>query len=102
MQIRRDDHVCTSEIIEVYIVTGFASALFDEVGGVELALHLTGAVIGLLILLVVGFFVYALFTQSWTDLLILGIIFVGIVAVLFLCVLLQETCDSLRDKIRSL
>ena len=32
MQIRRDDHVCTSEIIEVYIVTGFASALFDEVG----------------------------------------------------------------------
>ena len=32
MQIRRDDHVCTSKIIEVYIVTGFASALFDEVG----------------------------------------------------------------------
>ena len=101
MQIRRDDHVCTSEIIEVYIVTGFASALFNEVG-VELALHLTGAVIGLLILLVVGFFVYALFTQSWTDLLILGIIFAGIVAVLFLCVLLQETCDSLREKIRAL
>ena len=34
--------------------------------------------------------------------LILGIIFVGIVAVLFLCVLLQETCDSLREKIRAL
>ena len=32
MQIRRDDHVCTSEIIEVYIVTGFASAFSDEVG----------------------------------------------------------------------
>ena len=32
MQIRRDDHVCTSKIIEVYIVTGFDSALFDEVG----------------------------------------------------------------------
>lgn len=32
MQIRRDDHVCTSEIIEVYIITGFVSALFDEVG----------------------------------------------------------------------
>ena len=31
-QIRRDDHVCTSEIIEVYIITGFASALFNEVG----------------------------------------------------------------------
>lgn len=32
MQIRRDDHVCTSEIIEVHIVTGFAVALFNEVG----------------------------------------------------------------------
>ncbi len=30
--IRRDDHVCISEIIEVYIITGFVSALFDEVG----------------------------------------------------------------------
>ena len=69
MQIRRDDHVCTSEIIEVHIVTGFAVALF---------------------------------TQRWTDLLIFGIIFAGIVAVLFLCVLLQETCDSLREKIRAL
>lgn len=101
MQIRRDDHVCTSEIIEVHIVTGFAVALLMK-WAVELALHLTGAVIGLLILLVVGFFVYALFTQRWTDLLILGIIFAGIVAVLFLCVLLQETCDSLREKIRAL
>ena len=32
MQIRRDDHVCTSVIIEVHIVTGFAGALFNEVG----------------------------------------------------------------------
>ena len=98
MQIRRDDHVCTSEIIEVYIVTGFASALFDEVG----CRAGPSSDRSCLILLVVGFFVYALFTQSWTDLLILGIIFVGIVAVLFLCVLMQETCDSLREKIREL
>ncbi|MDD6515604.1 MAG: hypothetical protein PUG45_09300 [bacterium] len=85
-----------------FILLPVSLVLFLMKWGVEIALHLTGAVIGLLILLVVGFFVYALFTQRWTDLLILGIIFAGIVAVLFLCVLLQETCDSLREKIRSL
>ena len=85
-----------------FILSPVSIVLFLMKWGVELALHLTGAVIGLLILLVVGFFVYALFTQAWTDLLILGIIFVGIVAVLFLCVLMQETCDSLSEKIREL
>lgn len=85
-----------------FILLPVSLLLFLMKWAVELALHLTGAVIGLLILLVVGFFVYALFTQRWTDLLILGIIFAGIVAVLFLCVLLQETCDSLREMIRAL
>lgn len=85
-----------------FILLPVSLLLFLMKWTVELAFHLTGAVIGLLILLVVVFFVYALFTQRWTDLLILGIIFAGIVAVLFLCVLLQETFDSLREKIRAL
>ena len=85
-----------------FVLLPVSLLLFLMKWAVELAFHLTGAVIGLLILLVVVFFVYALFTQRWTDLLILGIIFAGIVAVLFLCVLLQETFDSLREKIRAL
>lgn len=101
MQIRRNDLVYTSETIEVHIVAGFVAALFDEVGcracaslnrSGDRSSHPFG-----------GWFLYlCLFTQRWTDLLILGIIFAGIVAVFFLCVLLQETCDSLREKIRAL
>ena len=75
MQIRRDDHVCTSVIIEVHIVTGFAGALFNEVGcRACTSLNRSGNRP----------------THSFSS------------GFLFLCVLLQETCDSLREKIRAL
>ena len=85
-----------------FILLPVSLVLFLIKWAVELVLHLTGAVIGLLILLVVGFFAYSLFTQRWTDLFILAICFIVIVAVLFVCVLLQEMSDWLRELIREM
>ena len=76
--------------------------LFLVKWGVEFALHLTGAVVGFFILYVGACFVYCLFSQRWSDMFMLALVFLAVVAVLFICVLLQETCDSLREKIRML
>ena len=69
---------------------------------IELAVRMTSALVGILILVVGAGVVYYLFTQRWTELFLMVVIGVGIMAVLFASVILQETCDSLREKIRSL
>jgi len=69
---------------------------------IELAVRMTSAFVGLLILIVGAGAVYYLFTQRWTELFLTVVIGVGIIAVLFASVIVQETCDSLRNRIRSL
>ena len=69
---------------------------------IELAVRMTSALVGILILVVGAGVVYYLFTQRWTELFLMVVIGVGIIEVLFASVILQETCDSLREKIRSL
>ena len=41
-------------------------------------------------------------TKRWTELFLMVVIGVGIIAVLFASVVIQESCDSLREKIREL
>ena len=69
---------------------------------IELAVRMTSALVGLLILIVGAGAVYYLFTQRWTELFLTVVIGVGIIAVLFASVIVQETCDSLRTKIKEL
>ena len=68
----------------------------------KLAEKASEIVIGLLIL-VVGFgIVYSIIMQQWTNLLIFAIIGGAIIAALFMCVVVEETCDALRERIASL
>lgn len=68
----------------------------------KLAEKASEIVIGLLIL-VVGFgIVYSIIMQQWTNLLIFAIIGGAIIAALFMCVVVEETCDELRGKINGL
>lgn len=63
---------------------------------------MTSALVGIVILVVGAGVVYYLFTQRWTELFLMVVIGVGIIAVLFASVVIQESCDSLREKIREL
>ena len=56
-------------------------------------------VIGLLILLVGSGIVYSLIMHQWKNLLIFAIVGGGIIAAMFMCVVVEETCDELREKI---
>lgn len=69
---------------------------------VELAVRMTSALVGIVILVVGAGVIYYLFTQRWTELFLMVVIGVGIIAALFASVVIQESCDSLREKIRSL
>ena len=69
---------------------------------VELAVRMTSALVGIVILVVGAGVVYYLFTQRWIELFLMVVIGVGIIAVLFASVVVQEGCDSLREKIRGL
>lgn len=69
---------------------------------VELAVRMTSALVNVLILIVGFGGVYYLFMQRWTELFLMVVIGVGIIAVLFASVVIQESCDSLREKIRGL
>ena len=69
---------------------------------VELAVRMTSALVGIVILVVGAGVVYYLFTQRWTELFLMIVIGVGIIVVLFASVIVQETCDSIRDRIRAL
>ena len=69
---------------------------------IELTVRMTSALVGTLILIVGAGALYYLFTQRWTELFLTVVIGVGIVAVLFASVIVQEICDSIRERIRML
>ena len=69
---------------------------------VELAVRMTSALVGIVILVVGAGVVYYLFTQRWIELFLMAVIGVGIISMLFVSVVIQEKCDSLREKISSL
>ncbi len=75
-------------------------ALLAVKGVIHLAINLASAVVGLFLLYVGFALVYCLVTQRWTDLLIFFIVGVAIIGILFLVVILEETIDGLRKKIK--
>ena len=71
-------------------------------GVIHLAINLASAVIGLFLLYVGFALVYCLVTQRWTDLFIFFVVGIAVIGILFLVVILKETIDSLREKIREI
>ena len=71
-------------------------------GAIHLAINLTSAIVGLFLLYVGFALVYSLVTQRWTDLFIFLVVGIAVIGVLFLVVILEETIDSLRKKIREI
>ncbi len=71
-------------------------------GVIQLAINLTSAVVGLFLQYVGFAIVYCLVTQRWTDLFIFFVVGVAVIGILFLVVILEETIDSLREKIREI
>ncbi len=71
-------------------------------GVIHLAINLASAVIGLFLLYVGFALVYCLVTQRWTDLFIFFVVGIAVIGILFLVVILEETIDSLREKIREI
>lgn len=65
----------------------------------KLAERASEIVIGLLILIVGSGIVYSLIMHQWKNLLIFAIVGGGIIAAMFMCVVVEETCDELREKI---
>ena len=70
-------------------------------GAIHLAINLTSAVIGFFILYVGFALVFCLVTQRWTHLFIFFVVGVAVVVILFLVVILEETIDALRERIRN-
>lgn len=68
----------------------------------KLAEKASEVVLGLLILLVGFGIVYSIIMQQWTNLLIFAIIGGAIIAAMFACVVVEETCEGLREKIHQL
>ena len=71
-------------------------------GAIHLAINLTSAVIGFFILYVGFALIFCLVTQRWTQLFIFFVVGVAVVGILFLVVILEETIDALREKIREI
>ena len=71
-------------------------------GVIHLAINLTSAVIGLFLLYVGFALVYCLVTRRWTDLFIFFVVGAAVIGILFLVVILEETIDGLRKKIREI
>ena len=71
-------------------------------GVIHLVINLTSAVVGLFLLYIGSAFVYCLVTQRWRDLFIFFVVGVAVIGILFLVVILEETIDSLREKIREI
>ena len=69
---------------------------------IHLAINLTSAVVGLFLLYVGFALVYCLVTQRWTDLFIFFVVGVAVIGILFLVMIMEETIDSLREKIREI
>ena len=71
-------------------------------GVIHLAINLTSAVIGLFLLYVGFALVYCLVTQRWTDLFIFLVVGIAVIGILFMVVIIEETIDGLREKIREI
>ena len=71
-------------------------------GVIHLAINLTSSVVGLFLLYIGFALVYCLVTQRWRDLFIFFVVGVAVIGILFLVVILEETIDSLREKIREI
>ena len=71
-------------------------------GVIHLAINLTSAVIGLFLLYVGFALVYCLVTQRWTDLFIVFVVGAAVIGILFLVMILEETIDGVRAKIREI
>jgi heme O synthase-like polyprenyltransferase len=71
-------------------------------GVIHLAINLTSTVVGLFLLYVGFALVYCLIAQRWTDLFIFSVVGVAVIGILFLVVILEETIDGLREKIREI
>lgn len=71
-------------------------------GVIHLAINLTSAVLGLFLLYVGFALVYCLVTQRWTDLFIFFVVGAAVIGILFLVMILEETIDGLREKIREI
>lgn len=71
-------------------------------GVLHLAINLTSAVIGLFLMYVGFALVYCLVTQRWTDLFIFLVVGIAVIGILFMVVIIEETIDGLREKIREI
>ena len=71
-------------------------------GVIHLVISLTSAGVGLFLLYVGFALVYCLVTQRWTDLFIFVVVGVAVIGILFLVVILEETIDGVRAKIREI
>jgi hypothetical protein len=58
--------------------------------------------LGFIILYVAGFGFYSLFTRRWSDLFVLALIGAGVFILMFVLSFIQETCNTLIEKIRML
>ena len=71
-------------------------------GAIHLAINLTSAIVGLFLLYVGFALVYCLVTQRWTDLFIFLVVGIAVIGILFMVVIIEETIDGLREKIREI
>lgn len=71
-------------------------------GAIHLAINLTSAIVGLFLLYVGFALVYCLVTQRWTDLFIFLVVGIAVIGILFMVVIIVETIDGLREKIREI
>lgn len=69
---------------------------------VKLAVRITSALVGLFLIYVAACAVYCLVVKRWTDMMILLGIGGSVIAILFLCVLLDEVLEGLQKKIGQL
>lgn len=84
------------------ILTPVSLVLLIAKGVIHLAINLTSAVIGLFLLYVGFALVYCLVTQRWTDLFIFLVVGIAVIGILFMVVIIEETIDDLREKIREI
>ena len=76
--------------------------LFLIKGLINLVINLTSVVVGLFTLYIGFAVVYCLISQRWRDLLIFLVIGVSFLGLLFMAVMLLETIDNLRARIKKI
>ena len=90
------------KILLKIILAPVSLALLVAKGVIHLAINLTSTVVGLFLLYVGFALVYCLVTQRWTDLFIFFVVGAAVIGILFLVMILEETIDGVRAKIREI